>query len=95
MGGGGGIVLFSAVQSQLRIRSTTAPSNNSIMYSTFAYAKKSAEASFEKITISRNEPGEDDVQFDVGRCTLSPKYSTIHCPQNNLNLLKKNRACHG
>ena len=37
------------------------------MYSTFAYAKKSADASFEKITISRNEPGDDDVQFDVGK----------------------------
>jgi hypothetical protein len=40
------------------------------MYSTFAYAKKSPESDFEKITISRNEPGDDDVQFDVGKCTL-------------------------
>ena len=40
------------------------------MYSTFAYAKKSADASFEKITISRNEPGDDDVQFDIGRYTV-------------------------
>ena len=40
------------------------------MYSTFAYAKKSADASFEKITISRNEPSDDDVQFDIGRYTL-------------------------
>jgi hypothetical protein len=40
------------------------------MYSTFAYAKKSADSSFEKITISRNEPGDDDVQFDIGKCGL-------------------------
>jgi hypothetical protein len=37
------------------------------MYSTHAYAKKSADASFEKITIQRNEPGDDDVQFDIGK----------------------------
>ncbi len=36
------------------------------MYSTYAFAKKSPDASFEKITIQRNEPGEDDVQFDIG-----------------------------
>jgi hypothetical protein len=48
------------------------------MYSTFAYAKKSPESDFEKITISRNEPGDDDVQFDVGKwCTL---YSNV--PKN-------------
>ena len=46
------------------------PTRHYIMYSTFAYAKKSADASFEKITISRNEPGDDDVQFDIGRYTL-------------------------
>jgi hypothetical protein len=37
------------------------------MYSTSAFAVKSAESDFEKITISRNEPGDDDVQFDVGK----------------------------
>ena len=40
------------------------------MYSTIAFAKKSADASFEKITISRTEPGDDDVQFDIGRYTV-------------------------
>jgi hypothetical protein len=42
------------------------------MYSTFAYAKKSADAAFEKITISRNEPGDDDVQFDIGNESMMP-----------------------
>lgn len=40
------------------------------MYSTYGYAKKSADAPFEKITISRNEPGDDDVQFDVAYCGI-------------------------
>jgi hypothetical protein len=37
------------------------------MYTTYGYAKKAADSAFEKIIISRNEPGEDDVQFDVGK----------------------------
>ena len=48
-------------------KDTKIQQQQTIMYSTFAYAKKSADASFEKITISRNEPGDDDVQFDVGK----------------------------
>jgi hypothetical protein len=40
------------------------------MYSTVAFAKKSADAEFEKITISRNEPGDEDVQFDIGTGNL-------------------------
>ena len=37
------------------------------MYSTFAFAKLTTEGDFQKITIQRNEPGDEDVQFDVGR----------------------------
>ena len=36
------------------------------MYSTFAWAKLSTEGDFERITIKRNEPGDEDVQFDIG-----------------------------
>jgi hypothetical protein len=50
------------------------------MYSTHAYAKKSADASFEKITIQRNEPGDDDVQFDIGEpLALNGKDHEIEC----------------
>jgi hypothetical protein len=36
------------------------------MYSTFAFGKLSTEGAFQRITIQRNEPADEDVQFDIG-----------------------------
>jgi hypothetical protein len=36
------------------------------MYSTFAFGKLSTEGDFQRFTIKRNEPGDEDVQFDIG-----------------------------
>ncbi len=44
------------------------------MYSTFAFAKLSTEGDFQRVTIQRNVPGDDDVQFDIGRCPPPPPH---------------------
>jgi hypothetical protein len=36
------------------------------MYSTFAFGKLSTEGDFERLTIQRNQPADEDVQFDIG-----------------------------
>jgi hypothetical protein len=36
------------------------------MYKTFAFGKLSTEGDFERITIQRNEPADEDIQFDIG-----------------------------
>ena len=41
------------------------------MYSTEAWGKLSKEANFSKFQIQRNVPGEDDVQFEVGKETCN------------------------
>ena len=40
------------------------------MYTTFAFAKKSADSKFEKIDIQRNVAGDDDVTFKLKYCGI-------------------------
>jgi len=52
------------------------------MYETTAWAKKSAADKFEKITIKRNLPGDDDVTFDLKYCGIC--HTDVHIANNDM-----------
>ena len=52
------------------------------MYETVAWAKKSAADKFEKITIKRNLPGDDDVTFDLKYCGIC--HTDVHIANNDM-----------
>jgi len=56
------------------------------MYETTAWAKKSADQKFEKITIKRNLPGDDDVTFDLKYCGIC--HTDVHFANNDMGSTK-------
>jgi len=56
------------------------------MYETFAYGKTSKEASFKPICIKRNEPGENDIKFDVYFCGIC--HTDVHFGNDDMGRTK-------
>jgi len=56
------------------------------MYSTYAFAKTSPEAKFQKINIRRNVAGDDDVTFKLKYCGIC--HSDVHIAENGLGMTK-------
>eukprot|EP00088_Acartia_fossae_P005372 TRINITY_DN1236_c0_g1_i1.p1 TRINITY_DN1236_c0_g1~~TRINITY_DN1236_c0_g1_i1.p1 ORF type:complete len:377 (-),score=117.63 TRINITY_DN1236_c0_g1_i1:39-1118(-) len=56
------------------------------MYETTAWAKKSAADKFEKITIKRNQAGDDDVTFDMKYCGIC--HTDVHFANNDMGSTK-------
>lgn len=56
------------------------------MYETTAWAKKSATEKFEKITIKRNLPGDNDVTFDLKYCGIC--HTDVHFANNDMGSTK-------
>jgi len=56
------------------------------MYETTAWAKKSPTEKFEKITIKRNLPGDDDVTFDLKYCGIC--HTDVHFAKNDMGTTK-------
>ena len=54
------------------------------MYETTAWAKKSATSNFEKITIQRNLPGDNDVRFDLQYCGIC--HTDVHTVNNDVHI---------
>jgi uncharacterized zinc-type alcohol dehydrogenase-like protein len=52
------------------------------LYDTFAFAKVTRESPYSKITIKRNEPGPDDVQFKVLYCGIC--HTDVHYANNDM-----------
>ena len=55
---------------------------NMSMYETFGFSKSAADSEFSKITIKRNVPGDDDVQFQVTYCGIC--HTDVHLAHNDL-----------
>ena len=52
------------------------------MYETFGISKSAADSEFSQITIKRNVPGDDDVQFHVTYCGIC--HTDVHLAHNDL-----------
>jgi len=61
------------------------------MYTTFAWAKTSAESKFSKIEISRNVAGDKDVTFDLKYCGIC--HTDVHIANNEMGRVPTKYPC--
>ena len=54
------------------------------MYKTYAFGKKSKDASFERMSIERNVEGDEDVTFDLKYCGVC--HSDVHVADNDMGI---------
>ena len=52
------------------------------MYETFGFAMSAPDSEFSQIDIKRNEPGDDDVQFQLTHCGIC--HTDVHLAHNDM-----------
>lgn len=74
------VIEISNAPSPVLVTSSSGKKALPTFYETRAIGKVTQHSGFEKIKIERNEPGDDDVQFDVKFCGIC--HTDVHIAEN-------------